>query len=289
MPFVGHVGRAVAGVQRPAARQNQPRVQDAVREFLRHVRRDRRVGAAHEHFERAAERLLVKAHGFGAGAVEGEIGDGLGQDGVLRESREARQRCRCRLVERRPRESTPLRQDLHDRRRRDRAAAIAPPSRNSRRAPKRNVSKSRSKRERQAACPPNRRPARTRRERPPTTTGARLLPLPGAARCAGCATCSAARSSSSSATTSSTSPSSTRAAKPATTSRCRCSTQQRAELGARLLVHDPAIQIVRHLFIVHDELRSGGWAGGRGAAGQGDRAQPDRGRDHGRATSPPRC
>jgi len=36
--------------------------------------------------------------------------------------------------------------------------------------------------------------------------------------------------------------------------------QQRAELGARLLVHDPAIQIVRHLFIVHDELRSGGWA-----------------------------
>jgi hypothetical protein len=37
--------------------------------------------------------------------------------------------------------------------------------------------------------------------------------------------------------------------------------QQRADLGARLLVHDPAIQIVRHLFIVHDELRgSGGWA-----------------------------
>jgi hypothetical protein len=36
--------------------------------------------------------------------------------------------------------------------------------------------------------------------------------------------------------------------------------QQRAELGARLLVHDPAIQIVRHLFMVHDELRSGGWA-----------------------------
>ena len=35
--------------------------------------------------------------------------------------------------------------------------------------------------------------------------------------------------------------------------------QQRAELGARLLVHDPAIQIVRHLFIVHDELRAGGW------------------------------
>jgi len=36
-------------------------------------------------------------------------------------------------------------------------------------------------------------------------------------------------------------------------------TQQRAELGARLLVHDPAVQIVRHLFIVHDELRAGGW------------------------------
>ncbi len=35
--------------------------------------------------------------------------------------------------------------------------------------------------------------------------------------------------------------------------------QQRAELGARLLVHDPATQVVRHLFIVHDELRSGGW------------------------------
>ena len=35
--------------------------------------------------------------------------------------------------------------------------------------------------------------------------------------------------------------------------------QQRAELGARLLVHDPATQAVRHLFIVHDELRSGGW------------------------------
>ena len=36
--------------------------------------------------------------------------------------------------------------------------------------------------------------------------------------------------------------------------------QQRAELGARLLVHDPATQAVRHLFVVHDELRSGGWA-----------------------------
>jgi hypothetical protein len=35
--------------------------------------------------------------------------------------------------------------------------------------------------------------------------------------------------------------------------------QQRAELGARLLVHDPATQIVRHLFIVHDELRNAGW------------------------------
>ena len=35
--------------------------------------------------------------------------------------------------------------------------------------------------------------------------------------------------------------------------------QQRAELGARLLVHDPATQAVRHLFVVHDELRAGGW------------------------------
>lgn len=35
--------------------------------------------------------------------------------------------------------------------------------------------------------------------------------------------------------------------------------QQRAELGARLLVHDPATQVVRHLFIVHDELRNAGW------------------------------
>ncbi len=35
--------------------------------------------------------------------------------------------------------------------------------------------------------------------------------------------------------------------------------QQRAELGARLLVHDPATQVVRHLFIVHDGLRNGGW------------------------------
>jgi hypothetical protein len=35
--------------------------------------------------------------------------------------------------------------------------------------------------------------------------------------------------------------------------------QQRAELGARLLVHDPATQAVRHLFVVHDELRNGGW------------------------------
>jgi hypothetical protein len=37
--------------------------------------------------------------------------------------------------------------------------------------------------------------------------------------------------------------------------------QQRAELGARLLVHDPATQVVRHLFVVHDELRVNGWAG----------------------------
>jgi hypothetical protein len=37
--------------------------------------------------------------------------------------------------------------------------------------------------------------------------------------------------------------------------------QQRAELGARLLVHDPATQVVRNLFIVHDELRANGWQG----------------------------
>jgi hypothetical protein len=37
--------------------------------------------------------------------------------------------------------------------------------------------------------------------------------------------------------------------------------QQRAELGARLLVHDPATQVVRNLFIVHDELRANGWTG----------------------------
>ena len=35
--------------------------------------------------------------------------------------------------------------------------------------------------------------------------------------------------------------------------------QQCAELGARLLIHDPATQPVRHLFILHDELRAGGW------------------------------
>jgi len=37
--------------------------------------------------------------------------------------------------------------------------------------------------------------------------------------------------------------------------------EQRADLGARLLVHDPATQLVRNLFIVHDELGSRGWAG----------------------------
>jgi hypothetical protein len=37
--------------------------------------------------------------------------------------------------------------------------------------------------------------------------------------------------------------------------------RQRAELGARLLVHDPATQVVRHLFIVHDELQAQGWPG----------------------------
>jgi len=37
--------------------------------------------------------------------------------------------------------------------------------------------------------------------------------------------------------------------------------QQRAELGARLLVHDPATQAVRHLVVVHDALGGGSWAG----------------------------
>ena len=38
-------------------------------------------------------------------------------------------------------------------------------------------------------------------------------------------------------------------------------TRQRAELGARLLVHDPATQPVSNLFTVHDELGSRGWPG----------------------------
>jgi hypothetical protein len=37
--------------------------------------------------------------------------------------------------------------------------------------------------------------------------------------------------------------------------------QQRTELRARLVVHDPAVQGVRHLFAIHDELRAHGWAG----------------------------
>lgn len=37
--------------------------------------------------------------------------------------------------------------------------------------------------------------------------------------------------------------------------------EQRADLGARLLVHDPATQPVRNLFVVHDALGSRGWAG----------------------------
>ena len=37
--------------------------------------------------------------------------------------------------------------------------------------------------------------------------------------------------------------------------------EQRADLGARLLVHDPATQLVRNLFVVHDELGTRGWAG----------------------------
>jgi hypothetical protein len=35
--------------------------------------------------------------------------------------------------------------------------------------------------------------------------------------------------------------------------------QQRTELGARLVVHDPETQPVRHLFVVYGELRKGGW------------------------------
>jgi hypothetical protein len=37
--------------------------------------------------------------------------------------------------------------------------------------------------------------------------------------------------------------------------------EQRADLGARLLVHDPATQPVRNLFVIHDELGTRGWAG----------------------------
>ena len=37
--------------------------------------------------------------------------------------------------------------------------------------------------------------------------------------------------------------------------------EQRADLGARLLVHDPATQLVRNLFVIHDELGTRGWAG----------------------------
>jgi len=33
------------------------------------------------------------------------------------------------------------------------------------------------------------------------------------------------------------------------------------ELRARLLVHDPATQAVRHLYVVYKRLREGGWAG----------------------------
>jgi hypothetical protein len=35
--------------------------------------------------------------------------------------------------------------------------------------------------------------------------------------------------------------------------------QQCTELGARLLVHDPATQPVRHLFVLHEALLAGGW------------------------------
>ena len=36
--------------------------------------------------------------------------------------------------------------------------------------------------------------------------------------------------------------------------------EQRADLGARLLVHDPATQLVRNLFVIHDELGARGRA-----------------------------
>jgi hypothetical protein len=36
-------------------------------------------------------------------------------------------------------------------------------------------------------------------------------------------------------------------------------TAQRAELFARLLTHDPATRIVRHLLVVHDAWRRSGW------------------------------
>jgi hypothetical protein len=49
------------------------------------------------------------------------------------------------------------------------------------------------------------------------------------------------------------------AADPATT----LLMEQRADLGARLLVHDPATQLVRNLFVIHDELGARGWAGVR--------------------------
>ena len=37
--------------------------------------------------------------------------------------------------------------------------------------------------------------------------------------------------------------------------------RQRAELGARLLVHDPMTHVVGHLFLVHDQLQTNGWPG----------------------------
>lgn len=37
--------------------------------------------------------------------------------------------------------------------------------------------------------------------------------------------------------------------------------EQRADLGARLLTHDPATQLVRNLFVIHDELGKRGWPG----------------------------
>jgi hypothetical protein len=48
---------------------------------------------------------------------------------------------------------------------------------------------------------------------------------------------------------------------PAVTPEAALLLEQRADLGARLLVHDPATQLVRNLFVIHDELGKRGWPG----------------------------